>query len=72
MPTETTAMRGLSEHEDSDHSYLSTVLLPPGENAALSISAHQCVEIFAIQTFRSRAISQGTIFQVNAVLPHEV
>ena len=60
----------IGEHEDSDqdsdHSYLPTVLLPPGEDAAPTISAHQCVEIFAVQTFRCVGYLSS-----QCVLPHE-
>jgi hypothetical protein len=35
----TTTMRRRGEHGDNDRSYLSAVLLPPGEHAALTISA---------------------------------
>jgi hypothetical protein len=49
-----------------------SVLPPPGEGTALTINAHQRVEILAMKTFGSCAIFQGVIqgviFLVNAVL----
>ena len=70
-------MRRGGEHLRKDPgagtSHLAPVLLPPGEDTTLSITAHESFYLLAIQTLRPRAICESVaVFEVDAVLVKQV
>lgn len=57
--------------QDQRPTHLATILLPPSEDTAFAITAHQYLDVLPVHPFRSSSITE-TVFEIDSMLPKEV